>query len=97
MIILILFLYFIQFFFYFKGVGNIRWQGCRRAAMETVLRYWESTHPDSKEQKAFVTVAGLEPLEFTNLFDIWQDRDDIAEINIAVCTSFFCNVFQTII
>ena len=53
--------------------------------METVLRYWECTHPDSKEQKAFVTVAGLEPLEFTNLFDIWQDRDDIAEINIAVC------------
>jgi hypothetical protein len=28
--------------------------------------------------------AGLEPLQFTNLFPIWTDRDDIAELNIRV-------------
>jgi supervillin len=34
--------------------------------------------------------AGLEPLQFTNLFPIWTDRDDIAELNIRVGISFYC-------
>jgi hypothetical protein len=33
---------------------------------------------------AYRVWAGLEPLQFTNLFPIWTDRDDIAELSIRV-------------
>lgn len=36
------------------------------------------------EINGYVVWAGLEPLEFTNLFPDWVNRDDVAEINIQV-------------
>ncbi|KAK3915554.1 Supervillin [Frankliniella fusca] len=63
------------------GSGAVRWQAERRAAMQTALDYWSISHP-GKQPQASLVWAGLEPLEFTNLFLEWTDRDDIAEINM---------------
>lgn len=65
------------------GSGAVRWQAERRAAMQTALDYWSLMHP-GQQPKAHLVWAGLEPLEFTNLFLEWTDRDDIAEISIQV-------------
>jgi supervillin len=67
-----------------RGSGAVRWQAERRAAMQTVLDYWESQHETDESPVAYLVWAGLEPLQFTNLFPIWTDRDDIAELNIRV-------------
>ena len=67
------------------GSGAIRWQAERKEAMRTALDYWALRHPEAASQpKAFLVWAGLEPLSFTNLFPIWTDRDDIAELSIRV-------------
>ncbi|XP_068083498.1 supervillin [Anabrus simplex] len=66
------------------GSGAVRWQAERRAAMQTAVDYWRLGHPGEKAStmKAYLVWAGLEPLRFTNLFPMWTDRDDIAEISI---------------
>lgn len=51
--------------------------------MSTALSYWDLKYGNTTP-KAYLVWAGLEPLDFTNLFAIWTDRDDIAEINIRV-------------
>jgi supervillin len=67
-----------------RGSGLVRFQEERRAAMKTALAYWTLQHGETKPPKAYLVWAGLEPLDFTNLFPVWKDRDDIAEINIQV-------------
>ena len=67
-----------------RGSAAVRWQAERRATMQTALDYWRSQHSDREHPVAYLVWAGLEPLQFTNLFPIWTDRDDIAEINIKV-------------
>ncbi|XP_049958498.1 supervillin [Schistocerca serialis cubense] len=62
------------------GSGAVRWQAERRAAMQTALDY--AHHMGRRRASAWLVWAGLEPLEFTNLFPVWTDRDDIAELNI---------------
>jgi supervillin len=52
--------------------------------MQTALDYWESQHEAKECPVAYLVWAGLEPLQFTNLFPIWTDRDDMAELNIRV-------------
>lgn len=69
------------------GSGAVRWQAERRAAMQTALDYWDLKHPGKLPQACLVW-AGLEPLEFTNLFLEWSDRDDIAAINMEVCGEY---------
>lgn len=73
-----------------RGSASIRWQTERRAAMSTTLNYWKLKYP-GKPLKAYLVWAGLEPIEFTNLFPDWNDRDDIAEINIMVGKVFVSN------
>ncbi|PNF29599.1 hypothetical protein B7P43_G01630 [Cryptotermes secundus] len=65
-----------------RGSGAVRWQAERRAAMQTALDYWHSQRETKESPAAYLVWAGLEPLQFTNLFPIWTDRDDIAELNI---------------
>lgn len=60
---------------------KVRWNTTRRLAMETALHYSQETNP-SDPPKVYLVFAGLEPVEFTCLFPEWQDRDDIATINI---------------
>ena len=66
------------------GSGLIRWQAERKTAMAMALQYWKLKHPDSTEFPIYLVWAGLEPLQFTNLFPTWVYRDEIAEFNIRV-------------
>uniref|UniRef100_A0A8D8YEG1 Supervillin n=1 Tax=Cacopsylla melanoneura TaxID=428564 RepID=A0A8D8YEG1_9HEMI len=70
-----------------------RWNAERRVAMETALSYWNTKYGGKFNQAeeeeegergvaAYLVWAGLEPLAFTNLFQVWEDRDDVAEMNI---------------
>lgn len=65
------------------GVGAFaaRWQALRVAALRTAEAYWRvsrGTRPDVK-----LVAAGLEPQQFTDLFDTWRDNDQAADANIA--------------
>ncbi|XP_033229897.1 supervillin-like isoform X2 [Belonocnema kinseyi] len=64
------------------GSGLIRWQAERKTAMAMALQYWKLKNPDSKKLPIYLVWAGLEPLQFTNLFPTWMYRDEIAELNI---------------
>ncbi|XP_031843852.1 supervillin isoform X2 [Nomia melanderi] len=65
-----------------SGSKAVRWQAERRAAMTTAMQYWQSLHPETTKFPIYLVWAGLEPLQFINLFPTWKYRDDIAEINI---------------
>ncbi|CAH0547095.1 unnamed protein product [Brassicogethes aeneus] len=61
------------------GSGFIRWQAERKAAMETAIDYWKTKNPKSVIIPAYLVWAGLEPLEFQNLFSSWSDQCSIYE------------------
>ncbi|XP_023313195.1 supervillin-like isoform X3 [Anoplophora glabripennis] len=63
------------------GSGAVRWQAERKAAMQTAVNYWKSTHEEDEPVVAYLVWAGLEPLQFTNLFPMWEDKEDVAELN----------------
>ncbi|XP_056635872.1 uncharacterized protein LOC130444644 isoform X1 [Diorhabda sublineata] len=62
------------------GSGAVRWQAERRAAMQTAINYWKKRH-GHKPVVGYLVWAGLEPLQFKNMFPAWEDRSDIAELN----------------
>ncbi|XP_044270482.1 uncharacterized protein LOC123015087 isoform X2 [Tribolium madens] len=64
------------------GSGAVRWQAERKAAMQTAVSYWRESHSGDESVPAYLVWAGLEPLEFKNLFPCWVDREDIAELNL---------------
>lgn len=66
-----------------RGSATVRWQAERRSAMQTALDYWRRKY-SGKSVQAYLVWAGLEPIQFTNLFPDWNDRDDVAEMNILV-------------
>lgn len=66
-----------------RGSATVRWQAERRAAMQTALDYWKHKY-EAVPTRAFLVWAGLEPIQFTNLFPVWDDRDDVTEMNILV-------------
>lgn len=65
-----------------SGSKAVRWQAERRAAMTMAMQYWEKIHPEINKYPIYLVWAGLEPLQFINLFPTWIYRDDIAELNI---------------
>ncbi|CAL7943188.1 unnamed protein product [Xylocopa violacea] len=65
-----------------SGSKAVRWQAERRAAMATAMQYWQKIHPETNKYPIYLVWAGLEPLQFINLFPTWTYRDDIAELNI---------------
>ena len=66
------------------GSKAVRWQAERRAAMTMAMQYWQSIHPEATKFPIYLVWAGLEPLQFINLFPTWTYRDDIAGLNIEV-------------
>lgn len=54
--------------------------------MQTAVNYWRKTHDDGEEIVAHLVWAGLEPLEFRNLFPMWEVREDVRELNLQVGT-----------
>ncbi|XP_077280924.1 supervillin isoform X1 [Temnothorax americanus] len=66
-----------------SGSKTVRWQAERRAAMTIAIRYWRKTRSaQTTNLPIYLTWAGLEPLQFINLFPEWTYRDDVAELNI---------------
>ncbi|XP_050475710.1 supervillin isoform X2 [Bombus huntii] len=65
-----------------SGSKAVRWQAERRAAMTMAMQYWQRIHPETNKYPIYLVWAGLEPLQFINLFPTWTYRDDIAELNI---------------
>ncbi|XP_063981805.1 supervillin [Diachasmimorpha longicaudata] len=63
------------------GSGAVRWQAERRAAMTAAVNYWKEGR-DGMSSAIYLVWAGLEPLEFINLFPTWGNRDEIAELNM---------------
>lgn len=61
------------------GSAKVRWDADRRSAMETALQYCQAKN-DSEVPKAYVIVAGSEPLVFTNLFPDWTEWSDIGDL-----------------
>ena len=48
------------------------------------IHLFTEINPDSPPS-AFVVYAGLEPLQFTNLFPFWTVEERVREINLKVC------------
>lgn len=71
-----------------RGSSSTRLQAEKRAAMQTALHYWKQKYGDNDydDPKVYLVWAGLEPIQFTDYFPEWCDRDDIAEINMKVET-----------
>ncbi|XP_072757196.1 uncharacterized protein Svil isoform X2 [Anoplolepis gracilipes] len=66
-----------------SGSKTVRWQAERRAAMTIAIRYWRKTrNTQTTNLPIYLVWAGLEPLQFINLFPEWMYRDDVAELNI---------------
>ncbi|KAL6422276.1 hypothetical protein ACFW04_010559 [Cataglyphis niger] len=66
-----------------SGSKTVRWQTERRAAMTIAIRYWRTTrNTQTTNLPIYLVWAGLEPLQFINLFPEWIYRDDVAELNI---------------
>ncbi|XP_056153072.1 supervillin [Lampris incognitus] len=53
------------------GSAKMRWDNQRKCAMETVLHYCKEKNPRRPPQ-AYLTLAGCEPLTFTNIFPYWE-------------------------
>lgn len=66
------------------GSGIVRWQSERKAAMQTAINYWKSLHEGDEHVPAYLVWAGLEPLEFKNLFPRWTDVENVTELNLKV-------------
>lgn len=64
------------------GSGAVRWQAERKAAMQTAVNYWQKSQSGDESIPAYLVWAGLEPLEFKNLFPHWVDRNDVMELNM---------------
>ncbi|XP_070156872.1 supervillin isoform X1 [Polyergus mexicanus] len=66
-----------------SGSKTVRWQTERRAAMTIAIQYWRKTrNTQTTNLPIYLVWAGLEPLQFINLFPEWIYRDDVAELNI---------------
>ncbi|XP_070526196.1 supervillin isoform X2 [Cardiocondyla obscurior] len=66
-----------------SGSKTVRWQAERRAAMTTAIQYWQKTrNAQTTNLPIYLIWAGLEPLQFINIFPEWTYRDDVTELNI---------------
>lgn len=63
------------------GSAETRWSNDRRLAMETIKSYATELKRDFSQ--VFIVFAGLEPKPFKLLFPFWEERPDVAKINIA--------------
>jgi supervillin len=54
------------------GTARIRFNVNRKCALQTAINYWKCKHKngDDKAFRGFLVYAGLDPVEFTNLFQL---------------------------
>eukprot|EP00794_Sanderia_malayensis_P005929 gene5929-6615_t len=60
------------------GAEKHRFDVNRKLAMQSILNYAETV--GRPKSKAFIIYAGLETLEFKNLFPHWEDEEEIADV-----------------
>lgn len=78
-----------------SGSKTVRWQTERRAAMTIAIQYWRKTrNTQTTNLPIYLVWAGLEPLQFINLFPEWIYRDDVAELNIEVCLKKYIYIYR---
>ena len=70
-----------------EGSTKIRFTISRKCALQTAINYWNAKNAANQQNspfKGFVVYAGLEPIEFTNLFPIWNVNDNARNSNLNV-------------
>jgi supervillin len=68
-----------------NGSTKIRYTMSRRCAYETAINYWKAKHPnENKKFSGHVVYAGLEPVEFINLFPTWKIYENARNCNLNV-------------
>ncbi|CAF1647650.1 unnamed protein product, partial [Didymodactylos carnosus] len=53
------------------GTADMRFTAERRCTCKTAINYWEAKTGEIPDTHGYVVYAGLEPIEFTNLFPKW--------------------------
>ena len=68
------------------GTARIRFNLNRKCALQTAINYWRCKHrnEDKMPFRGFVVYAGLEPVEFTNLFPLWNVNENARSFNLNV-------------
>lgn len=67
------------------GSSKIRFTLNRKCALQTAISYWNARNVNSnKEFRGYVVYAGLEPVEFTNLFPSWEINENARNSNLNV-------------
>ena len=62
---------------------KIRYTLSRKCAYETAINYWKAKN-QNLEFKGYVVYAGLEPIEFINLFPDWKINENARNCNLNV-------------
>ena len=70
--------------------AKLRLAMSRRCALRTAINYWNVKYSNVEDDVArplngFIVYAGLEPLEFTNLFPMWRVNEAARACNLRVC------------
>ena len=63
---------------------KLRFNESRKCAFETAINYWNSKYSNMKPFKGFIVYAGLEPIEFINLFPYWEINETARMCNLNV-------------
>ena len=63
---------------------KIRFNESRKCALETAICYWNTKYSKSKPFKGYIVYAGVEPIEFRNLFPYWQTNEIARSCNLNV-------------
>lgn len=65
--------------------SKIRYTISRKCAYETAINYWQAKYSNEKKRfKGYVVYAGLEPIEFVNLFPEWEVNESAKNCNLNV-------------
>jgi supervillin len=73
------------------GSAKIRFNINRKCALQTAINYWREKYGQENMHKfkGYIVYAGLEPVEFQNLYPYWEVNETAKECNVNV------NYFQS--
>lgn len=62
--------------------AKIRFNIERKCAFQTAINYWNARFGDEKIFRGYIVYAGIEPIEFTNLFPFWNENEEAKEYHL---------------
>jgi supervillin len=69
-----------------EGSTRIRYTQNRKCAMQTAINYWNLKYAEDAEKrenfKGYVVYAGLEPIDFVNMFPFWSVNENARNSNL---------------